>query len=306
MEIMIKTEDRKPLVSCTVLSYNSAKTIVETLDSIAAQTYSNIELIVSDDCSKDNTIEICRLWLEQNKSRFVRTELLTVEKNTGVCANANRALEACKGEWKKGIAADDILLPNCVEDYIEFVKDHPEARWASSYYQVYKNTFDPENCIARHSVSKRSLFELTAEQQLKAIAPWNLIAAVPNFYNISALREVGGFCTDFSFEDYPTFITLLEHGYKCWFMDKETVGYRVHDSISNSSGKLFNYGFVLESKKFHIECCFKYLSLWQKFGQYSIWGLQYSLERLNLNRDTWFLRLFYKKTHSLLRKLFNN
>ena len=48
------------LVSCTVVSYNSEKMIVETLESIKSQTYRNIELIVSDDCSKDNTVLVCR------------------------------------------------------------------------------------------------------------------------------------------------------------------------------------------------------------------------------------------------------
>lgn len=296
----------KTLVSCTVVSYNSSATVIETLESIKAQTYQNIELIVSDDCSTDNTIDLCREWIKQNGNRFARTLLLTVEKNTGVAKNDNRALDACEGEWKKGIAADDIMLPNCIEDFMEFVRDHPEARWASSYYQVYKNTFEPDNCIAHHAVSKRSFFDLTAEQQLKAIAPWNLIAAAPNFYKTSVLREVGGFCMDFSFEDYPTFVTLLEHGYKCWFMDKETVGYRIHDSISHSSEKLFNYKFLLESKKFHKERTFKYLTWWQKIGQYSIWGLQTAFEKLNLNKDTRCNKIVYRRLYSLLRKIFNN
>lgn len=298
--------NKHPLVSCTVLSYNSAQTIVETLESIKEQTYQNIELIVSDDCSKDKSVEICREWISNNGERFVRTELLTVDKNTGVSANANRALAACKGEWQKSIAADDILLPNCVEDFVQYVLENPEARWVSSYQKKYKNNFRPENCIDSGSVSNRSFFDLTAEEQLRKIAPWNLIQAAPTFYETSLKREVGGYDERYSFEDYPFFLTLLEHGYKCYFLDKETVGYRVHESAFHSSGKLFKYSFVLESKRFHKERCFKYLTWWQKIGQYSIWGLQYSLERLNLNRDTWFLRLFYMKTHSLLRKLFNN
>ena len=73
-----------PLVSVPVITYNSSKTVLETLDSIYNQTYQNLELIVSDDCSTDNTVGICREWIEAHKKRFVRTELLTVEKNTGV------------------------------------------------------------------------------------------------------------------------------------------------------------------------------------------------------------------------------
>lgn len=57
----------QPLVSVSVITYNSAKTVLETLESIKAQTYQNLELIVSDDCSTDNTVELCRNWIEQNK-----------------------------------------------------------------------------------------------------------------------------------------------------------------------------------------------------------------------------------------------
>lgn len=295
-----------PLVSCTVLSYNSANTIIETLESIKAQTYKNIELIVSDDCSTDNTIAIIEAWLEQNRNRFVRTELLTVKKNTGVCLNSNRALDACKGEWKKGIGADDILLPNCIADFIAFVQQHPEAQWISSYMQVYKNNFNPKNCIAHKSVARRAFFDLTAEQQLKQISTWNLISATPLFYKMSTLKAIGGFETRYSFEDYPTFMNLLENGIKCDFMDIETVGYRIHDSISNSSKRIFNYKFVLESKKFHEERCFKYLSWWQIRGQYAIWGLQCLFEKTGLNKDKPALKKIYNFLNSSIKKTFNN
>lgn len=56
-----------PLVSIQVVTYNAAKTILETLESIKAQTYPPIELIISDDCSRDNTVEICREWVMDNR-----------------------------------------------------------------------------------------------------------------------------------------------------------------------------------------------------------------------------------------------
>lgn len=55
---------KNPLVSVIVITYNSSKYVLETLNSVAAQTYDNIELIISDDCSVDNTVEICRNWLK--------------------------------------------------------------------------------------------------------------------------------------------------------------------------------------------------------------------------------------------------
>ena len=59
-----------PLVSAVIITYNSAKYVIETLDSIKAQTYQNIELIVSDDCSTDETTTLVKEWLEKNGNRF--------------------------------------------------------------------------------------------------------------------------------------------------------------------------------------------------------------------------------------------
>jgi alpha-1,3-rhamnosyltransferase len=55
-----------------------------------AHVYQNIELIVSDDCSVDNTLEICRMWIENNlKERFV-SKIVVVQKNTGIASNCSR------------------------------------------------------------------------------------------------------------------------------------------------------------------------------------------------------------------------
>ena len=112
---------KMPLVSIAVVTYNSSKTVIETLDSIRDQTYLNIELIISDDCSKDDTVEVCRKWVEQNKDRFVRADVFNVEKNTGVSANFNRADAASRGEWGKPIAGDDLLLPNAIQEYVNYI-----------------------------------------------------------------------------------------------------------------------------------------------------------------------------------------
>lgn len=64
------------LVSICVLTYNSSEYIIETLDSIKNQNYQNIELIISDDCSFDNTVILCTQWINLNRDRFVRVELI--------------------------------------------------------------------------------------------------------------------------------------------------------------------------------------------------------------------------------------
>lgn len=108
--------NNRPLVSIVVLTYNSSEYVLDTLNSAYRQTYQGeLELIITDDCSKDNTVEICREWLHAHSSRFARTELITVEENTGVSKNINRGCRAAEGEWIKPIAGDDILTDDCIE-----------------------------------------------------------------------------------------------------------------------------------------------------------------------------------------------
>ena len=66
---MIKDDDMV-LVSVCVITYNSEITVLETLDSIYAQTYPRLELIISDDCSSDQTVDICQKWLSKYKNSF--------------------------------------------------------------------------------------------------------------------------------------------------------------------------------------------------------------------------------------------
>ncbi|TXH52940.1 MAG: glycosyltransferase family 2 protein, partial [Bacteroidia bacterium] len=112
INVDLEDRDKHPLVSIIVVTYNSSKFVLETLESAKSQTYQNIELLISDDGSTDDTLQICKDWLTQNKDRFVHTELITVEKNTGIPANCNRGIKAANGEWITFIDSDDTVNEN--------------------------------------------------------------------------------------------------------------------------------------------------------------------------------------------------
>lgn len=283
------------LVSCTVLTYNSSTTVIETLESIKRQTYDNIELIISDDCSTDNTVELCKKWLNENGERFVRTELLTVDQNTGVSGNGNRALAVCRGEWQKGIGADDILFPNCIDDFMKFVKKEPNAKWISSYVREYHGSFDEVNCRGERMAYSRSFFDEPVEKQLWIMARRNLIYTPSILFNTNVKREVGGYDTTYRIEDYPLFMKLLERGYKCYFLDKETVGYRIHESQAHSDVRLFHYENQLEVRKFRRDLSFKYLTKKEKFGLCLYWKTQdYLAGSGRNNKNNRFASFIYK------------
>ena len=223
-----------PLVSVAVITYNSSKTIVETLDSIAAQTYPNLELIISDDCSTDNTIDICREWIEGHKDRFARTELLTVDKNTGVSANMNRGADACQGEWVKDIAGDDVLLPDCIEIYVDFVKDHIDAVYVFAGAELFGGDDEKrKEWEDYYSSVGKSFFEWPIEKQYDYLTfERNPTPAATTFYNREKIMEYDVRNDERIpfYEDKPKWINLLKKGVRFDYIDRSTVRYRLSDS----------------------------------------------------------------------------
>lgn len=217
-----------PLVSVTLVTYNSAATIIEALESVKAQTYSNIELIISDDCSTDATIAICQDWINQNRVRFARVELITAEKNTGTAGNLNRAEALCQGKWVKFLAGDDLLMPNCIQDCVNYVRKNPEAKVIFGRAKAFGAS--QEECEKWDKNIDNSSLALPAEQLLHKLYHGNCISAVSYFYNRHAINELN-IRNDERIpllEDWPKWINMLRAGIKFHFVDEVLVKYRLN------------------------------------------------------------------------------
>ena len=183
--------NNQPLVSVPVITYNSSKFVLETLESIKAQTYQNIELIISDDCSADNTVELCQQWVEKNKTRFVRTQIITSETNTGVSANLNRAEAACQGEWIKGIAGDDLLMPNCIADCVQYVQQHPNIIYLFGRIEAF-GANEERNKYFIENIFDYSFFNMDVDGQLERLVfESNCVPASTCFYNRQKAIDLG-------------------------------------------------------------------------------------------------------------------
>lgn len=225
--------DMNKLVSICVISYNSSKTIINTLESIKKQTYSPIELIISDDGSQDNTIEVVKNWLEDNNSFFYNVEIITVDKNTGVTANVNRAIKKAQGEYIKDIAADDELE----SEYIEKCIKHFELNQDIQVLFTKVKFIDESGIQVNHTVNY-DFFKLSATEQFNTIV-LNGAPAIPTpsiIYRKSVFEEIGFFDERIPmWEDGPFYFTLTKNGIKLYLLEEALVinGVRT-DSLSNS------------------------------------------------------------------------
>jgi len=220
--------EKQPLVSIYVLTYKSSKTVQETLDSIFALTYPNIELIVSDDASPDDTVSVCKKWIDKHRGRFQEVQLLTVEKNTGVAKNFRRAIDACHSEWIKGVAGDDALTPDSVNYFMDFVKLHPDAKMIHAKCARYDTYLDEDHLIEIHGSKDAPLNRVsTAKQQFDILLCWPCIDAPTVFYHKSVfyIPEMQN-CGYPGLEDHPMYLRYTYLGNYIYFCDEVVCKYR--------------------------------------------------------------------------------
>ena len=115
-----------PLVSVIIPAYNHAQYADSTIRSIITQDYQNIELIIIDDGSRDNTLEVIESMRERCEQRFVRFHVETQE-NQGTCVTLNRLIAKAQGAYVLPIASDDELLPGAISAMVAKMEQTPEA-----------------------------------------------------------------------------------------------------------------------------------------------------------------------------------
>lgn len=223
-----------PLVSIIVITFNSSKYVLETLESSKAQTYQNIELIVSDDCSTDATPEICKKWIEENKNRFVRTEFIEAQKNTGIPGNCNRGLNVAQGEWIKFIAGDDVLMANCVVTMLSFSIAN-NSHLATSAIEEFCEGGLPARVSNSILLKQLIFFKKNNKDQFKFYLRDSIFLNSPAFLIKKDLfNKIGVFDESFRMlEDTPFVIRTLKAGYVVYYNQEVTVRYRTYPQAEN-------------------------------------------------------------------------
>jgi len=113
-------ENNHSLVSIIVITYNQEKFIKECVESIIKQTYKNIEIIIADDSSLDDTKNIL---INLERKYPLKITLLLSKKNEGITKNSNKALKKCRGEFICFTGGDDVFFPNKIERQINWIKN---------------------------------------------------------------------------------------------------------------------------------------------------------------------------------------
>lgn len=178
----------KPCVSIGLPVYNGENFIIETLDSILSQTYTDFELIISDNASTDNTKSICEAYVAQDKRiRYYRNE-----QNLGGAWNYNRVLDLSRGTYFKWAAHDDLLAPTLIAECVNTLNDDSSIILCHSKTSVIDENSQPIDFAYRDVELTDSLNPC---QRFHSIL-FNLVSCDQIFglLRLAALRQTSRYC----------------------------------------------------------------------------------------------------------------
>jgi alpha-1,3-rhamnosyltransferase len=205
-----------PLVSIVIPCYNHEKFVQDCIQSVIDQTYENIELIIIDDGSKDDSVSKIREMIPKCEKRFVRFEFRN-RPNKGLSATLNEAIDWCRGDYFSAIASDDQLLSDKIKNQIRVFsyesKEHTVAifggviliddngnqidikRLPASYY-------DFEN-ILLHNCAFYAATQLIKTNAIRKVGKYRTDILVEDWYMWLKLAEIGNiYCTDEVYAKY--------------------------------------------------------------------------------------------------------
>ena len=208
---------RDPLVSIIMASYNADKTISAAIKSVIAQTYTNWELLVVNDCSTDNTLVVSETFDDP------RIRIINNVNNLGVSETRAEGLAEARGDWIAILDSDDKWRPEKLQKQIDLIrKTNAELVYTGS-------GFMNENGIIRDWVLHVPPF-LTFKRLLKQ----NLISNSSALVKKELYRRFYAY-GDNMHEDYAIWLGITKSGIKAYGIDEPLLIYRISKSSKSSS-----------------------------------------------------------------------
>ncbi|SHL54000.1 glycosyltransferase [Hymenobacter psychrotolerans] len=211
-----------PLVTVGVASFNNASYIGATLDSIRAIDYPNLELLVVDDCSTDDSVAAIEAWLTQNSDFPGR--LIANATNQGVCRVCNRFITEAHGKYVCLIGSDDIYLPHKLSTQVAMLEAASE-KVGVVYSDVAK--IDPHGKITVPSVYGTGEVVPFAGDIWLPMLRVNFIPAMTTLIRRSCFDVVGLYDESLAYEDWDMWLRLARK-YEFLYQPEVTALYRIH------------------------------------------------------------------------------
>lgn len=231
--------DKEPLVSVCVACYNHQNYVADFLESLLDQTYSNIEVIIADDCSTDNSVSIIKSYLPKLEKKFTNVSFKANKTNLGITKNSNNLMRAATGKYYKSMASDDVFYPEAIEKMVEFMEEHEECGLllANVLFVGDSYKYKSNGGVIGKGYKKSIKDKLESEKLCYNLLDKNFIHAPGVMIRKSVIEKYGCYDESMIVEDYEYWLRLSRK-VKFGYIDEPLVYYRRGESsISNVSTK---------------------------------------------------------------------
>ena len=236
----------QPLVSVICACYNQSRYVIESLESVKNQTYKNLEIIIWDDASKDDSVKIIEEWISDHSD--LNIQFIKNRENRGICKSLNTAQNQSTGKYIQLLALDDILYPDKITRHVEILEKSAEnevlvfseADLMDDLSKKYQNKF-----LAFH----KNYLSLKSGNFYDDLMAANFIPGMSILFKSESLKKIGPWDENLLYEDYDMLLRLSKK-YEFIFDEKTTVAYRLHDQNTHKvlSSKMYKSQYLLRLK----------------------------------------------------------
>ncbi len=208
-----------PIVSVCVASYNHARFLPAMLDGILGQTFRDFEIVVVDDGSTDNSLEVLQGYARRNPE-IIRVYTHPGARNLGISATINLGFEKSRGKYWCTHASDDVSYPDRLERQVAFLESHPDVGWVYGIADLIDENGAP--------LDGQFGSDLSSCTDLVENSIWeNPIVAPTTMIRRDCVLRIGPFDEEVLYSDWEYWIRLAAH-YSPAFVPGSVLKYRVH------------------------------------------------------------------------------
>lgn len=222
----------KPLVTVIVPAYNHENYIEDCLNSVVAQSYNNMQIIVFNDGSKDKTDYVIKKFIEKSGRKI---EYISKE-NEGLCKTLNKGLAMSKGKYVAVIASDDMWLPNKIQQQVDFLESNRNVGliYSDAYFLKWEIKTDMKYSDYKPKLKKIFKNSIQNINMYEHLMTENLVIALTTMVRKECFDKVGYFDEKLKYEDYDMWLRIAKI-YPIAYIDAPLAYYRIHDTnISNN------------------------------------------------------------------------
>lgn len=227
--------NKNPLITIIVLSYNNLSYYKECFSSILNQSYSNIELVISDDNSNAFDSQKLLEYIASNNKGNIKNVIINVNKrNIGVVKNYNKALSLSNGQYFFYLAIDDVfydteVLSDVVKYFIE-----TKCLIFTGYKDVYDVTMTKYIKTLPRNLEVKFLKENDCLSLYEKLCKASFISGSNTPFSRELIEKYGYLDEDYFYlEDYPRYLSLTKQGCKIQFYDRKLIKYRMGGVTTN-------------------------------------------------------------------------